>query len=112
MTKREMFELIASVNADHAEIVDFCLHEIALLDKKVKSTKPTKLQIENEKLKHVILEILVEADRPLSIGELMADERLAGLTNQKVSGLVTRLKKAEMVERIEVKRKAFFKVKE
>lgn len=112
MTKREMFEKIMSVNANDVEIVKFCNHEIELLDKKKDKHTPSETQIENEKIKHEILEILVEADRPLTITEIMKDGRVAGLTNQKVSGLVTRLKIDGLVERTVVKRKAFFKVKE
>ena len=34
MTKKEMFTLIATLNASNQEIVDFCNHEIELLEKK------------------------------------------------------------------------------
>ena len=33
-TKREMFELIASALADNTEVVEFCNHEVELLNKK------------------------------------------------------------------------------
>lgn len=110
-TKKEMYQLIAELNSENVEIVEFCNHEIELLNKKVKSTKPTKTQIENEKLKHVILEVLANADRPLTISEVMENEQLKGLTNQKVSGLMTRLKDAGMVVRTTEKRKAYFSLK-
>lgn len=109
MTKREMFRKIAEINANDAEIVEFCNHEIELLDRKVTgSRKPTKTQIENENFKHNILEVLAEADRPLAIAEIMANAPLNALTNQRVSALVTQLKKAGLVARVEEKRKAYF----
>ena len=49
-TKREMFNLIATRNADDAEIVAFCEHEIQLLDAKKTSKTPTKTQKANEAL--------------------------------------------------------------
>ena len=44
MTKREMFAPIASALADNAEVVEFCNHEVELLDRKkgYKSSKPSK----------------------------------------------------------------------
>lgn len=110
MTKREMFEKIAEINANDAEIVKFCNHEIELLNKKTAtgSRKPTKNQIENEGLKQTILEVLAEADRPLAIAEIMENPAFEGLTNQRVSALLTQLKKANLVVRVEEKRKAYF----
>ena len=113
MTKKEMFAHIATVNSADQEIVDFCNHEIELLAKKASgSSKPTKTQVENETYKASILEILAEADRPLTISEMMEDDRLSGLKNQRVSALVTQLKKAEQVVRTEDKKKAYFSLAE
>lgn len=109
MTKKEMYMHIAEINANDSEIVAFCNHEIELLDRKVTGPrKPTNVQIENEKFKHGILEVLANADRPLTITEIMAEAPLNALTNQRVSALVTQLKKAGLVVRIEEKRKAYF----
>lgn len=109
MTKKEMFEKIAKINAADAEIVEFCNHEIELLNRKGSGNrKPTKNQLENESFKHNILEVLAEADRPLTVNEIMANAPLNGLTNQRVSALITQLKKAGLVVRVEEKRKAFF----
>lgn len=119
MTKKEMFAQViamakgAEVAATREEIVAFAEHEIELLEKKSSgSAKPTKIQIENERYKSAILEILAEADRPLTISEMMEDSRLEGLKNQRVSALVTQLKKAEQVIRTEDKKKAFFSIAE
>ena len=119
MTKKEMFaQVIAMANGEEVtatveEIVAFANHEIELLEKKSSSSaKPTKTQVENEGYKTAILEILAEADRPLTISEMMEDSRLEGLKNQRVSALVTQLKKAEQVVRTEDKKKAYFSLAE
>ena len=113
MTKKEMFNHIAQINAEDSEIVAFCEHEIELLNRKSGSShKPTKTQMENEGYKSAILEILAENDIPMTISEMMTDSRLDGLKNQRVSALVTQLKKAEFVIRTEDKKKAYFSLAE
>lgn len=129
MTKREMFATIRNYfeNAVETEIVttdptktiptdeilNFCDHEIELLSKKSSSgAKPTKIQIENEGHKDNILDILAENDKPMTISDLMEDSRLEGLKNQRVSALVTQLKKDGLVIRTEVKKKAYFSLAE
>ena len=54
MTKKEMFTLIATLNASNTEIVDFCNHEIELLERK-KSNGNAKA---NEKMEYVDKEIV------------------------------------------------------
>lgn len=109
MTKKEMFALIASVNADNAEIVEFCNHELELLAKKSSApSKPTKSQLENVGYRKAILKALEVADAPMTISALCECEGLQGLKNQRVSALVTQLKKEGLVNRSEVKRVAYF----
>ena len=51
--------------------------------------KPTKTQVANVGLTEVIREVLRNAATPLTVSELMGrDERLSGLSNQKVSALL------------------------
>lgn len=51
--------------------------------------KPTKNQIANQGLAEVIAEVLRNAPEPLTVTEVMArDERLATLSNQKVSAVI------------------------
>lgn len=110
MTKKEMFEKIAQVNSADEEIVEFCNKQIEALAKKASSVKPTKQQKENEGFKSTILDILAENDRPMTISEIVADERLAGLTNQRVSALMTQLKNAGVVVRTLDHKKAQFSI--
>lgn len=114
MTKKEMFARIATINAEDAEIVAFCEHEIELLSKKsAGSSKPTKTQIENEGYKQAMLDTLMELDKPLTISELMeVCEGIAGLKNQRVSALMTQLKKDGLVVRTEIKKCAYFSIAE
>ena len=108
MTKREMFNLIATVNADNQEIVDFCNHEIELLDnKKTSPRKPTKNQLENVQFKQDILDVLMVADAPMSIKELMvACESIADLSNQRITRLLTDLRKDGKAYRVYIKKVA------
>lgn len=109
MTKKEMYLFIADRNSENEEIVNFCLHEIELLNRKSgTSRKLTKTQLENIEYKKAILEILAEKDKALTISEIMEDSRLDDLKNQRVSALVTQLKKEGKVIRFEEKRKAYF----
>ena len=105
ITKRERFEKML-------EKYDFIEHEIFLLTKKSSGEKkPTKTQIANMGLKEVILEVLAEAENPMTISELIkADERLSEYSTQKIAPLMTALVKEFKVVRIEEKRKAYFKI--
>lgn len=63
-----------------------------------KNRKPTKAQKENEKLKEVILERLAGFETPATINEIKDCEELAEYETQKISALLTQLKKAGKVE--------------
>lgn len=117
MTKKEMFaEIIKMMNGETSsvtekEVIEFAEHEIELLNKKSSSGsgKPTKTQVENEGYKEVILEALATADKPMTVSELMEKaEGLAGLTNQRVTAIMTLLKNANKVVRTMEKKKAYF----
>ena len=109
MTKREMFEVIATAMADNEEVVNFCAHEVELLDRKkgYKSSKPSKKSLENEAIKAEIVEILRGSEAPMTIKEI--NEALdKGFTSQKVSALLTQLIKAEEVVKTYEKKVAYF----
>lgn len=63
-----------------------------------KNRKPTKAQKENEKLKEVILERLAGFETPATINEIKDCGELAEYETQKISALLTQLKKAGKVE--------------
>lgn len=110
MTKREMFAEIRKVVADNADMVAFIDHEIELLDKKRSgSRKPTKTQLENDGFKADILTALAEADEPVTISGLMdICSSIAGLTNQRVTHMLTDLRKDGKVVRTYIKKVAYF----
>ena len=56
-TKKEMFNFIKSKMADNAEVVAFCDHELELLERKNNAErKPTVNQLDNKKIRKVVLE--------------------------------------------------------
>ena len=112
MTKKEMFTAIRTVVADNAEMVAFIDHEIDLLNRKSSATrKPTKNQVENEAYKATILAYLAEVDAPKSIKELQTEvDDLAGLTNQRVTHMLTDLVKAGSLSKEYVKKTPFYSI--
>lgn len=116
MTKKEMFELIATVNANNSEIVDFCNHEIELLNNRKNSSKHslTATQKENITIKELILDVLSDAEDPMTVTEILKTEEIApyGFSNQKISALLKQLKDDGKVEKIMDKKKTFFVIAE
>lgn len=109
MTKREMFAHIASVNSADAEIVDFCNHQIELLDTRKVSKTPTKTQKANEGLIEQIALDLAKFDKSVTVTELLAGgEGLEGLSNQKVSALLRKMVESGQVVKTMEKKKALF----
>ena len=102
-----------------AEALEFLADRKAQVIKKNASganaeRKPTKTQLENEGIKAQIVDVLTNADKPMTIGEI--GKALGIESNQKVSALVTQMltvRKGAAVEggvidRTEVKGKAYF----
>lgn len=98
MTKKEMFGFIAETLCENEEVVNFCNHEIELLDKAKarKSSKASPKQIENEGLKVRIGEILDSVDVPVTATEIK-DELDENLKVQRVSALLSQMIKEEKV---------------
>lgn len=118
MTKKEMFAAIINAvegkptETTAAEMVEFLNHEIDLLNRKrsSKSFKPTAKQMENEAIKERIMEILSHSLEGLTATDIMNELEAVSITasNQKVNALVKQLISAELVDRKEVKGKAYF----
>ena len=115
LTKREKFERLLAkpeVQADKVS-VEFIEHELELLAKKNSSEKkPTATQLANEALKDEILEHMeAEPNRLFTISEMLkVFPCCADLTLPKVSAMVRQLKEDGKVERVEEKRKAYFRL--
>lgn len=118
MTKREMFVAITNVAevAANAEMVDFLNHQIELLDSRKSSGSKglTKTQKENESIKRVIIEVLSEQDHPITISEMLKDERLSAYSNQKMSALLRQMGEdgTKEVRKIKDKKVSLFEVAE
>ena len=112
MTKREMFAEIRNIVADNEEMVAFIDHEIELLERKSNSPKkPTKTQIENDGFKAEIIAYLTEVDAPKTIKELQAEiPSISGLTNQRITHMLTDLVKAETLTKEYVKKTPYYSV--
>lgn len=71
----------------------------------------TKTQKQNETLKGIILEILAEAEEFLPMADIMADERLADLSPQKMGALLGQLIKADKAQRHVHKKRTLYAIK-
>lgn len=109
MTKREMFEQIKTNYNLTSEEKAFIDHELELLAKKNSGEKkPTATQIANEGLKKTILDFM-NPNEYYTITQIQKSvPELAELSNQRVSALVRQLRDADLVKRVEEKRKAYF----
>ena len=112
MTKREMFAEIRNAVIDNAEMVAFIDHEIELLNRKSTSPKkPTKTQVENDAFKAVIVDYLTEVDAPKTIKELQTEvAELGGLTNQRITHMLTDLVKGGTLIKEYVKKTPYYSI--
>lgn len=113
ITKRMRFVEIIELAKENGreDIVEFVNHEIELLDKKASNKTLTKTQVENIELMEVITEVLENLNKPLTISEMQeANEKLATLSNQKISALLTKLINSNKVVKTTDKRKSFFSI--
>ena len=113
MTKREKFEMLMAISEDNSTPVlsEFIAHELELLAKKNTSEKkPTAVQVANEGLKETIMDVLMENGGLMTVTDIQKScEELAELSNQKVSALIRQLKDDGKIEKVEDKRKSYFK---
>ncbi len=113
MTKAQMF---AQIKANHnlsADEIAFIDHELELLAKKNSAEKrPTAQQTANAGIATAILDVMTANPNQLfTITELMKRvPACVELTNQRVSAIVRGMVEAGKVERIEDKRKAYFRL--
>ena len=112
MTKKEMFTEIRQIVADNEEMVAFIDHEIELLNRQSNSSKkPTKTQVENDGFKAEIVTYLANADAPKTIKELQAEiPSISGLTNQRVTHMLSDLVKAGTLTKEYVKKTPYYSI--
>lgn len=113
MTKREKFEAIKVYVQDNEELVEFCDHEIELLEKKIGTlSKAEKAKRDaNAVYSAEIVTYLTVEDRPVTIKEIKAGvASLADATSQKISSLLNGLIKDGKVQRDYVKKVSYFAI--
>jgi hypothetical protein len=113
MTKKDYFTTLRSIPAvqENPELVKFIDHELELLAKKNSAEKkPTAQQVANAGVAEAIVAYLqAEPTRLFTITEIIKEvPECADLTNQRVSAIVRGLI-GSSIERVEEKRKAFFR---
>ena len=110
MTKKEMFALIKT-RLTNAEEIAFIEHEIELLENKASGVrKLTATQVENEKIKNLIVDYLASREATLTIVEIQKALNLEDVSNQKMSALLKQLVDNGAVVKTYEKRKAYFTI--
>lgn len=117
MTKRDYFNGLLGVIENHKDSIEnyedfkaFIEREIELLNKKRSNSKPTKTQIENEKIKEKILIAFEKIDEPVTITELAKMDGLTEYSNQKLSVLCHQLVDEHKVVNTKMKKVSYFKI--
>jgi hypothetical protein len=100
--------VIGDTNPEATEKLNALAHQIG---KRGTKTGLTKTQKVNETLKAVILDILADAEEFMYMADLMADERLTGLSPQKMGALLGQLVKADEVVKHIYKKRTMYAVK-
>lgn len=113
MTKKDYFTALLAIAQirENEELSAFINHELEQLEKKSSGKRAkTESQKNNEEVKSKILAVL-STEKEMSISDIQeaGGNDLSRLSNQKMNALIFQLKKAEKVERVEIKRKAYFK---
>ena len=116
MTKKEMLKNIINLvegrncEASHVEIVEFCSHEIELLEKKSTTPKkPTATQVENESFKSTLVEFFSGATEKKSIKEIQSEvPEVAQLSNQRITHLLSDLVKNGTLAKVYEKKTPYY----
>lgn len=115
VTKREVINaMLANEVVKSNEVwVGYLTNELALLDKKSANKKPSKTQVANEDIKVVILDVLKENGKAMTVSEMLASGRFeVGTSNQKLSALLRQLIDADKVVKVTDKKVSRFEVVE
>ena len=112
VTKKDRFMEIIEIATElgREDLIDFCNHEIELLDRKASKSGESKSKKENAELMNTLYEELVEIGKAVTISEFMKLSTVVEekeLSNQKVSSLFTKMK-GEKVDRTVIKGKAYY----
>lgn len=112
-TQRDFYNAIIAMVKGEAtevtpdEIVEFAEGRIKALNDKSANRKPTRAQEEGKALKAEILEVL-DTEKGMTVSEIKETIETKGVSNQRVTALLTQLVKAEKVVRTADKKKAYY----
>lgn len=99
MTKKEMYTLIADAMVDNQLVVDFCNHEIELLDKKKGSANEKKIAEREVEMK-IVLDALKSCEKPVTVTELSRVNYEVGLMSpSKITNRLGMLRDVKLVDR-------------
>lgn len=112
ITKKEMFAEIKAIVKEmgRTDLVDFCNHELELLDRKAEKSKSNKTKTENLALAQTLALELMEIGKAVTVSEFMKLSPTVAekeLSNQKVTSLFG---KSDEVTRTVIKGKAYYSV--
>ena len=117
LTKRDYFNILRETYPQTAgnydAVIGFIDHELELLSKKnAADKKPTATQVANDGFKTSIEAVMsAEPTRLFTITELIKTvPEIADLTNQRVSAIVRQMVTDGTLDRVEEKRKAYFRI--
>lgn len=119
LTKKDYFEMIKGVCANNADIVEFCNHEIELLNRKNSKNGATKTQKENEIVAEMLIKELAKINKPVTITDLMNTSEIVKnytlengnkLTNQKISAIFKQLVENNKITKVTDKKKSYFSI--
>ena len=111
-TKREMFNIIKTAMSDNAEVVAFVDHELELLARKNSAErKPTVNQLDNKKIKKVVLEKIGTNSYTITeiIKNVLANTEWADLTCSRMTAIATQMAEDCSMNREVAKRNAYYK---
>ena len=117
--KRDYFEMIKVICKDNEDIVNFCDHEIELLNRKNARGGATKTQVENAKVAEMLIAELAKIGKAVTITDLMnMSDTVKGyrlengnpLSNQKISAILKQQVDTGKVVKVTDKKKSFFSV--
>ena len=115
ITKKDKFAMLLAIKevAENPMLVEFINHELDLLAKKnATDKKPTALQLANQSIQQAILDTMTSTGKRFTITEMIKEiPECADCSNQKISVLVKQLIDADLVGRVEEKKKAYFYAK-
>lgn len=114
MTLKEKYarviEVLSTVDVEDRDmLIEFLEGRAAKLSKNGSGDRRmTRNQVENEKIKTVIVERLKELGAPSRISAIVEDDRLKGFSSQKISALLTQLKNDGIVVKVKEKQNVLF----